>query len=51
MTTEPRRTEQEPGLAPVKARQGVISGRVLTVLTVSLILSFLGMLIAYFVVL
>jgi hypothetical protein len=39
-----------PIVGPVEARQGVISGRVVTVLGVSLTLVILGMVIAYMVV-
>lgn len=35
----PRHTDEAPVLNPVESRQGVISGRVLTILTASLLLA------------
>jgi hypothetical protein len=51
MDTEPHQTRRvEPALTPVEARQGVISGRVVTVLGVSLFLALVALVIAYMAV-
>jgi len=46
-STDLQREQTRTGIPPVEARQGVISGRVLTVLAISLVLSIVAVTVAW----
>jgi hypothetical protein len=48
-STDIQREQTRTGIPPVEARQGVISGRVLTVLVISLVLGIVALTVAWLV--